>query len=209
MSCGSLTPFSTYLHVTHKTRTRKHPQKSVFKRGDLPPFAEDGAGDNFSSRLQFRWSSSYTRHVFPSFSSCFLTQKKQGQPLRQHVVVLLRVMYVTWGGCSWLWVFFWKPCFFFCPPHHSTATASSFVAFLFLLSLLQATGQIESFERSLWETDGDNHIAPLSCALTYHCAWLSFLYTLHSRCTSLPAAFTTVYLQVSLSFFNHVGCSFY
>lgn len=119
MSCGSLTPFSTYLHVTHKMRTRKHPQKSVFNRGDLPPFAEDGIGDNFSSRFQFRWSSSYTRHVFPSFSSCFLTQKKQGQPLRQHVVVLLRVMYVTWGGCSWLWVFFENPAFF--SAHHTTA----------------------------------------------------------------------------------------
>lgn len=114
MSRGTLTPFTTYPHVTHKMRTKKkHPQKSAFNRGDRPPFAEDGFRDNFSSRPQFRWSSSYTRHVFPSFSSCFLTQKKQGQPLRQHVSVLLRVMYVTWGGCSWLCCFFfWKPCFF-------------------------------------------------------------------------------------------------
>lgn len=118
MSCRSLTPFSTYLHVTHKMRTRKHPQKSVFNQGDLPPFAEDGIGDNFSSRLQFRWSSSYTRHVFPSFSSCFLTQKSKaslsGSMLRCcWESCMLRGEVVC--GCG----YFWKPCFF--SAHHTTA----------------------------------------------------------------------------------------
>lgn len=120
MSCGSLTPFSTYLHVTHKTRTRKHPQKSVFNWGDLPPFAEDGIGDNFSSRLQFRWSSSYTRHVFPSFSSCFLTQKSKaslsGSMLRCcWESCMLRGEVVR--GCG----FFLKTLLFFLPttPQHS------------------------------------------------------------------------------------------
>lgn len=82
---------------------------------------------------------------FPLFLQLFSNTKKT-RPASQAACFGAAESHVCYVGRLFVVVlfFFLKTLLFFCPLHHSTATASSFFAFLFLLSLFQATGQIDS-----------------------------------------------------------------
>lgn len=181
---------------------RNHPQKPAFNQRGSPPFADDAPKDNFSRGLWLRCSRSCPRGVFPSSSSCFLTQNSWPglwgstfQCCWKPGMCVQQLCYVG-GGC-WGLVFF-DSRFFACHPTLWLQLPLSLPPHFLLLFNRKCIVFQKKPIREGWVTT----TSPLlSRALNHHSTRLLFLCTLHSRRTSLPAPFNTVILAGIASFF--------
>lgn len=133
-------PISSLLSVEYAAWGRENtPKTPLSSKGALHRFTEDASKENFNRRLRLRCSRSRPSGVFPSFSSCFLTQNSWtslwGSMFQCYwePSMCVQQLYYIGGGC-WVLFFFHSPALCCRLPFTMVTASSLSPCFLFLSS---------------------------------------------------------------------------